>query len=91
MNKSLYSYNNIKCDTFRSIALFLFLINKSHSSKRFSDGNCSLFTPGSRPEVNRLDASTSRQNRLKIADTCHFVFVNGNNISELIGGGGGGA
>ena len=61
------------------------VFDKSHPSKRLSDGECSLFTPNSRR------ASTTRQNRLKIAETCNnpFVLVNEDKISELMGGGGG--
>ena len=37
----------LKYSTFFTVALFLFF-NKSHPSKRFSDGDRSLFTPDSR-------------------------------------------
>ena len=52
-----------------TIALFVFY--KSHPSKRFSHGDCGLFTSDSRREANAIKCNsiTTCQNRLKMAGT----------------------
>ena len=61
------------------------VFDKSYQSKRFSDGDGCLFTP----DLMRFNASTTRQNRLKMTGACNnlFVRVNEDNISEPKGRG----